>query len=44
MVDCQKYTHAREKYLNGSTLEEIYANADRSIINYVKECDVFKDL
>ena len=37
MVDCPKFNGERQRYLKGSTLEEIYSNSDRAIIDFAKE-------
>ena len=44
MVNCNKYRHLREEHLRGSTPEEIYGNADRDIITFIKECGLFQDI
>ena len=37
MVDCPKLNDERQRFLQGSTLEEIYSNSDRAIIDFAKE-------
>ena len=37
MVDCPKFNDERQRFLQGSTLEEIYSNSDRAIIDFAKE-------
>ena len=44
MVDCHKFNNAREQNLIGSTIEEIYANDNRNIIKFVRDCDIFSDI
>ena len=44
MVDCHKFSDAREQNLIGSTIEEIYANDNRNIIKFVRDCDIFSDI
>ena len=41
MVHCPLYQDQRNRYLFGSSIEEIFSNDDESIVEYLKECELY---
>ena len=44
MTECQAYKQIREQLLRGTTYEEIYSNPDETIIYFIKECGLYKNI
>ena len=44
MTECLDYQALREALLPGDTLEEIFSNSDRSIVTFLRECDLLNKL
>jgi ribonuclease HI len=44
MVECPKFDQARTRHLQGSDPEEIFSNSDRNIIQFLKDCDIFRKI
>ena len=44
MVDCPLYNDQRDRHLFGCSIEEIFSNDDRNIVEYLKECELFSKI
>ena len=44
MADCPLYNEERNLNLLGSSMEEILANDDRNIIEFLKNCNCFYEI
>ena len=44
MVHCPLYQDKRNRYLFGSSMEEIFSNDDESIVEYLKECELYNKI